>query len=209
METLCTSWGELRVVTCGALTRTVPSRCTHFQDGRVAGVRGDWRCCCRGIPQSAPEGLFLLGKILLNPAAPSIQGRVCPLTQPTSPARPGIVQVRAHHGPTLNCPQPAHMVSMGLPLHPYSPPCDFKQPDLSWCCSSLVWQGREPLTWLSPWSPVAGRAGAGLGLQSPWSLSWFQGPFCPEAIPLPSVVFSVLYTFWSPIFINAGVLLAV
>ena len=65
-----------------------------------------------------------------------------------------------------------------LPLRPYSSPCDFKQPGLSWCCSSLVWQGREPLTRLSPQSPAAGLAGAGLGLQLPWSLCWSQGPFC-------------------------------
>ena len=54
----------------------------------------------------------------------------CPLTQPTSPARLGTVWVRARHITTLNSPQPAHKVSMGLPLRPYSPPCDFKQPDL-------------------------------------------------------------------------------
>ena len=34
----------------------------------VAGWRGDSSCCCRGIPQSALEGLFLLGK---NPLAQS------------------------------------------------------------------------------------------------------------------------------------------
>ena len=35
----------------------------------------------------------------------------------------------------------------------------------------------------------------GLGLQPPWSLRWSQGPFCLEAIPLPSVfsVSSVLF----------------
>ena len=110
--------------------------------------------------------------------------------QPTSPVRPGTVRVRAQHGPTLNSPQPAHTVSMGLPLCPYSPPCDFKQPGLSWCCSSLVWQGMELLAWLSPRIPVAGQVGVGLGLKSSWSLYWSQGPFCPEAIPLPSV-FSV------------------
>ena len=42
---------------------------------------------------------------------------------------------------------------------------------------------------------MAGPVGAGLGLQSPWSLCWSQGPFCPEAIPLPSVfsVSSILF----------------
>ena len=33
----------------------------------------------------------------------------------------------------------------------------------------------------------------GLRLQASWSQCWFQGPFCPEAIPLPSV-FSVSST---------------
>ena len=157
----------------------------------VAGWRRDWSCYCTGIPQCAPEGLFLFGKILLlNPVPPSIQGRACPLTQPTSPARPGAVHVRVPHGPTVNFPQPVPMVSMGLPFHLYSPSCDFRQRGLSHCCSSLVWQGRETLAQLSPRSPVAGQAGAGLGLQLPWSLCSSQGPFCPEAIPLPSV-FSV------------------
>ena len=87
-------------------------------------------------------------------------------------------------------PQPAPAVSLGLPLCPYSPPCDFRQPGLSQCCSGLVWQRRRPLTWLSPRSPAAGPAHAGLGLQLSWSLRWSQGLFCPEAIPLPSV-FSV------------------
>ena len=151
---------------------SVPSemRCGPSLHGQVAGWRGDWRCCRRGIPQSAPMGPFLFGKILmLNPAAPSMQVRACPLTQPTSPGRPGTVLVRVPQGPTLNSPQPAPTVSVCLPLRPYSPSCDFKQPGLSRCCSSLVWQGRGPLTLLSPWSPAAGPAGAGLGLQSPWS----------------------------------------
>ena len=116
--------------------------------------------------------------------APSVQGRACPLTQPTSPARLGTVWVRAPRGPTLNS------LRVFTTLRPSSPPCDFKQPGLSRGCSSLVWQGREPLVWLSPRSPVAGPVGAGLGLQLPWSLSWSQGPFCPEAVPLLSV-FSV------------------
>ena len=56
---------------------------------------------------------------------------------------------------------PAPIVSLGLPIHPYSPPCDFKQPGLSWCCSSLVWQERKLLTRLSPRSPIAVLMGAG------------------------------------------------
>ena len=40
---------------------------------------------------------------------------------------------------------------------------------------------------------------AGLGLQPPWFLFWSQGPFCLEAIPVPSVfsVSSVLFRLLS------------
>ena len=107
---------------------------------------------------------------MLNPGAPSLQVRACPLTQPTSPARPGTVWVRVPHGPTLNSPQPEPTVSMGLPLRPYSPPCNFKQPGPSRCCPSLVWQGREPLTGSLPGVLRQGwQQAPGLGLQLPWS----------------------------------------
>ena len=57
--------------------RTLPSSYTHSRDGRVAGWRTDRSCCCRGVPQSAPEGLFLFEKILLlNPATPYKEGPV-------------------------------------------------------------------------------------------------------------------------------------
>ena len=45
--------------------------------GGQPGGEGDWSSCCRRIPQSAPEGLFLLEKfLLLNPAAPYKEGHV-------------------------------------------------------------------------------------------------------------------------------------
>ena len=92
---------------------TLPGRCSHSPDGQVDGWRGEWSCCCRGIPQSAPEGLFLFEKILLlNPGAPSLQVRACPLTQSTSPARLGTAWVRAPHGPTPNSPQLVPTVSV-------------------------------------------------------------------------------------------------
>ena len=69
--------------------------------------------------------------------------------------------------------------------------------------------GEGPLTRLSPRSPAAGPTVAGLRLRPPWSPCWSQGPFCPEVIPLPSVFFGVFYTFWFPVFINAGVLLGI
>ena len=134
-----------------------------------------------------------------------MHGRACVPTQPTSPARPGTVWVRAPHGPTLNSPQLVPTVSMGLPLHPYSPPCDFKQPGLSQCCSSLAWQGREYYLDSLP----------GVLRQAQQARAWGCSHPCPCAGPRDifvlkqSCFFSVLYTFWSPIFINAGVLLAV
>ena len=133
-----------------------------MRERRVARGRGDWNCCCRRVPQSVLRVFFFLRKSSCSVLL--LHTRKGPLAQPTSPARPGTAWVRAQQGPTLNSPQLAHIVSLCVPVPPYSPPWDFKQPGVSWCCSSPVWQGREPLTWLSPRSPAAGLAGAGLGL---------------------------------------------
>ena len=139
----------------------------------------------QGMPQNAPKGLLVGGGE--NPPAQScdsLHTRKGPSSHRTHRSSyTGTVWVRVPHGPTLNSPQAVPMVSLGLPLHPYSPPCDFKQPGLSWCCSSLVWYGREPLTWLSPRSPGAGPARAGLGLQLPWSLCWSQCLFVLKQFP--------------------------
>ena len=63
-------WAHSQVL--GTLPRVVPvisapseMWCSLFPNG-LLGWRGDWSGCCRGIPQSAPEGLFLFGK---NPPA--------------------------------------------------------------------------------------------------------------------------------------------
>ena len=53
---------------CGSCSPSSLRDEVHTVPPWVAGWRGDWSCCCRGIPQSAPEGLFLLGK---NPPAQS------------------------------------------------------------------------------------------------------------------------------------------
>ena len=137
------------------------------------------------FPKMSPRVVFLLRK-----SSCSIQGRACPLTQPISPARPGTVWIRTPHGPTLNCPQPAPTVSVGLAL-----PCHFKQPGLSRCCSSFVWQGRESLAGLSSSNIKAVLEGKGLGLQLPCSPCWSHRPLCPKAIPLRSVfsVSSILF----------------
>ena len=42
--------------------RTLPGGCAQSTEGQVAGWRGDWSCCFRGIPQSAPKVFFFLGK---------------------------------------------------------------------------------------------------------------------------------------------------
>ena len=158
----------------GTLPQVVPVisapseiRCGHSPDWWQGGEQTG-AVAAGEFPKVPQSVLFFLGKILLlHPVALSIQGKACTLTHPTSSARPGVVLVRITHGPTLNSPQPAPVVSLGLPFYPYSPPCDFRQPGLSQCCSGLVWQGRGPLTHLSPRSPAAGPAGAGLGLQLP------------------------------------------
>ena len=133
------------------------------REHQAAGWRGYWRCCCRRIPQTAPQCLFLFEKILLlNPAAPYKEGPVLSHSPPLQLDQ-GLSRSGSHTA-QLSTPQPVSTVCAGLPLRPYSPPCDFKQPGLSGCCSSLVWQGRGPLTRLSPRSPAAGLGGTGLGL---------------------------------------------
>ena len=70
--------------------------CTPPWEHQVAGWRGDWTCCCRRIPQSAPEDLFLFEKIvLLNPAASYKEGPVLSLSPPLQ-----LDQDCPGHGPT-------------------------------------------------------------------------------------------------------------
>ena len=97
-------------------------RCVQSPDGWWGGEETG-AVAAGEFPKVPQRVFFFLGKILLlSPVAPSILGRACPLTQPTSPARPVTVRVRVPQGPSLNSPQPAPMVSVGLPLRPYSPP---------------------------------------------------------------------------------------
>ena len=41
---------------------TLPSGCAQSPDGWVAEWRGEWSCCCWGIPQNALRVFFFLGK---------------------------------------------------------------------------------------------------------------------------------------------------
>ena len=129
--------------------------------GRGRGAGGG-SGCYRRILQTAAECLFFLFFFLKNSSYSSLplQTSAWPLTHPNSPIRPGTDWVRVCHCPTLPrcCPQSqwGNISPVCFPLRPYSPPCYFKHPGPSWCCSNLlVWQGREPLTWLSPKNPVA------------------------------------------------------
>ena len=66
------------------------------------------------------------------------------------------------------------------------PHWNFKLPGPSWCCSNLVWQVREPLTWLSPKNPVADLAITGPGVAATLVPTLVPGTYCPEARSLPS-----------------------
>ena len=154
------SWAHSRLL--GTLPRVVPvvsapseMRCAQSPD-RWWGGEGTGAVAAGEFPKVPQRVFFFLGKILpLYPVAPSLQGRACLLTQ----LGWGLSRSGSHaRGPTFNCPRPLPAVSLGFPLSPYSLPCDFRQPGLSQCCSGLVWQGRGPLTRLSPRSPVAGPA---------------------------------------------------
>ena len=75
----------------------------------------------------------------------SIHGRACPLTQLTSPTRPGMSGSGPHTAQLSTIPHRRPVVFVGLPLRPYcpySPSCNLKQPGLSHCCSTPVWQGK-------------------------------------------------------------------
>ena len=134
----------------GSMPPTSPWVC------RAARYRGDWSCCCRRVPQTAPESLFILGKILLlNPVAPSIPGRACLLTQPSLQLDQDCPNQDPTQPNSQLSPASAHSLR-GFTTSSLFPSCDFKQPGVSRCYSSLVWQGRELLTRLSPRSPAAG-----------------------------------------------------
>ena len=154
-----------------------------------------WSCCCRGIPQSAPEGLSFWEKsscsILWLP--PYKEGPDLSHSPPLQ---------LAGGGPGKDCRRPNFQLSLasacGLPG--FSTSSLFPSLRLQ-ATRSLTVLLRPCLavegavTRLSPRSPAAGPAQAGLGLQLPWSRRWSQGRFCLEAIPLPSVfsVSSVLF----------------
>ena len=75
------------------------------------------------------------------------------------------------------------------------PPSDFKHPGPSWCCSNLVWQGRELLTWLSPKNPVADPVGAGPGAAATLVPPLVPGNLLAWSTLLPIGFFNVLYSF--------------
>ena len=121
-------------------------------------------------PQVFLFSLFLFEKFfLLKPATLYKEGPVLshssPLQLDWGLSRSGPITTQLSTLPCWWCPLSLWvlMAPVCLHLHLYSPPCDFKQPDLSWCCSNLVWQGSDPLTWLSPKSPAADLVGAGPG----------------------------------------------
>ena len=98
-----------------------------------------------------------------------LQTTTWPLTQPISPTRLGTIQFRVPHGPSLLSWRPVSVGAHRPCVFATSSlffPCDFKNPDSTWCCSNLVWHGRELLTWLSPKKPAVDLAGAGPGDRS-------------------------------------------
>ena len=67
-------------------------------------------------------------------------------------------------------------------------PSDFNHPGPSWWCSNLpVWQGREPLTWLSSKNPVVDPWGAGPGAAATLVLVLLPGTLLPQTNNLLTV----------------------
>ena len=129
---------------------TLPNQCAHCLDGQVAGWRGDWSFAAGNSPKCS-QGSFLCVEgesscsilcLLLYKEGP-VLSHSPPLQLNHRLSRSG------SHTTRLSTLPRQHPGLVCLSLCPYSPPYNFKQPGLSWCCSSLVWQGRELLTWLS------------------------------------------------------------
>ena len=103
----------------GTLPQLVPvvsapskMRCRHSRSMRTApdgwwGREETGAVAAGEFPKVPPQVFFLWGKS----CGSLLTRKACPLTQPTSPARPETVRVRVTHGPTFNSPQPAPVVS--------------------------------------------------------------------------------------------------
>ena len=157
----------------------------------AARWRGDWSCCCRRITQSALEGLFLFEKIfLLNPAAPYKEGPVLlhspplQLDQGLSGSGPDTAQLSTLPSQRPQSPSVYHFVLIPLPA------TSSNQVSLR---AAQALFGRGGSCKLQESCCRLGRRGPGAAV--PQSPHWSQGPFCPEAIPLPSVfpVSSILF----------------
>ena len=183
----------------GWMPPTPPREC------QAARWREDWSCCFRRIPQTAPKCLFLFEKILLlNPAAPYKEEPVLshspPLQLDLELSGSGPDRAQPSTLPSW-CPQSLwvyHFILIPLPA------TSSNQVSLR---AAQALFGRGGSSKLQESCCRLGRRGPGAAVAL--VLHWSQGPLCPEAIPLPSVFFSVLYTFWFPIFTYAGALLAV
>ena len=112
-------------------------------------------------PLSASFFLFHFEKFLLFKPATPFKGLTSQTVQLSN--QTGTIWVRVHHCPALLswCPQSQWVHT--VPTSSLLPPCDFKKRGLFPCCSNLVWQGREPLTWLSSKNLAADLVGTGSG----------------------------------------------
>ena len=74
-------------------------------------------------------------------------------------------------------------------------PSDFKNTGPSWCCSNLVWQRWEGLTWLSPKNPAADLVGTGPGAVATLVPALVPGTVLSRSTLLTVWFFNVLYSF--------------
>ena len=136
---------------------------------------GDWSCCCRGIPQS----VFFLGKSSCSiPQLPLYkEGPVLSHSPP----------LQLDQGLSRSGPHTAQLSTLPS-WHPQSP-CVYHTSSLfpSLCLQAtrsllvllkpcLEWEGAINFA-VSQESYSRPSRAEGLGLQSPWSLHWSQGPF--------------------------------
>ena len=165
---------------------------------------GKWGQQLWDISLNSHREPFLNNFLLFKPAAPikhpvshtaqlSNQIRDCPGSVhhvPTIFPSPGIMQLPNFSG---NDSVDIHSLSGWTLSHcvyhfVFIFPSDFKHPGPSWCCSNLVWQRREPLTWLSSKNSVAGCVAALVPMLVP-------GTLLSQSYLLTVWSFSVLYSF--------------
>ena len=141
------------------------------------------------------------------------QTNTWPLTQPNTPIRMETVPVSVHQGPTLHSWRPQSLQSADSPCvfatsSLFPPATSSIQVHPGAAQTSLFGRGGSHSPGFLPRILRQTRWAPGLGLQPPWSPHRSQESYCPKHSPY-HLIFQWPLQFWPPIFIYAGIPLAV